>query len=225
MISKTNKSQYWRRRYFKLSGTKLTAYHEHTMQPRATINLSKASRLIDDKTSLVADPTSGSPSKGRRKSAFAEEDDGYQFVEEGFRIRFANGETIDFYADDAAQKNAWMDALSQAVGKPSDSKTAKWTDLVLSRERTNSTTRPKSAGDASTIVGAPDIRIQAPSRDSSMRSTQLTSSGSVIRKGGLAGGPDVPDKDEEGAMIRPGTPPLEPRSGHRQRKEIKSMIY
>ena len=109
--------QYWRRRFFKLQGSRLTAYHESTMQPRATINLSKASRLIDDKSSLIADPASNAPStpssstststagnKTRRKSAFAEEDDGYQFVEEGFRLRFANGETIDFYADDRAAK-------------------------------------------------------------------------------------------------------------------------
>ncbi|KAK0939129.1 Bud site selection protein bud4, partial [Friedmanniomyces endolithicus] len=72
---------------------------------RAVVNLAKAVRLVDDKTSLVANPAaSSSPAKGRRKSAFAEEDEGYQYVEEGFRIRFANGETIDFYAESAALK-------------------------------------------------------------------------------------------------------------------------
>ena len=42
-------------------------------------------------------------------------------------------------------------------------------------------------------------------------------------------GPAVPAKDGQGESeeqrIRPGTPPLEPRSGHRARKEVKSMIF
>ena len=56
------------------------------------------------------------------------------FVEEGFRVRFANGETIDFYADSAAQKDEWMKALSEVVGKDT-SKPKTWTDLVLAREK------------------------------------------------------------------------------------------
>ena len=84
----------------------------------------------------MADPSSPTKSKGRRKSAFAEEDEGYQYVEEGFRIRFANGETIDFYADSRERKDEWMVALSEVIGKPDHgAKAATWTDLVLARER------------------------------------------------------------------------------------------
>lgn len=76
-----------------------------------------------------------SPKKGgRRKSAFAEEEEGYMFVEEGFRIRFANGETIDFYADSAAAKDDWMKVLADVVGKDT-SKPKTWTDLVLAKRR------------------------------------------------------------------------------------------
>jgi len=71
---------------------------------------------------------------GRRKSAFAEEEEGYMFVEEGFRMRFANGETIDFYADSAAEKDGWMKALSEVVGKD-PTKAKSWTDIVLARRR------------------------------------------------------------------------------------------
>lgn len=71
---------------------------------------------------------------GRRKSAFAEEEEGYMFVEEGFRIRFANGETIDFYADSAAEKDGWMKVLAEVVGKDSVKNKA-WTDLVLAKHR------------------------------------------------------------------------------------------
>lgn len=56
------------------------------------------------------------------------------FVEEGFRMRFANGETIDFYADSAAEKDGWMRALSEVVGKEL-SKSRSWTDVVLARHR------------------------------------------------------------------------------------------
>ncbi|KAF7115391.1 hypothetical protein CNMCM5793_002207 [Aspergillus hiratsukae] len=128
---------YWRRRFFKLQGSKLTAYHETTRQPRATINLSKAAKLIDDRSSLIQKETT-TKGGGRRKSAFAEEEEGYMFVEEGFRIRFANGEVIDFYADSAADKEGWMKVLADTVGKGSSSGSSQikpWTELVLKRER------------------------------------------------------------------------------------------
>lgn len=105
------------------------------MQPRATINLAKASKLIDDRSSLTQ--STSTKSGGRRKSAFSEEEEGYMFVEEGFRIRFANGEVIDFYADSAKDKEGWMKILSQCVGRSgeSGSSTRKWCELVLEKER------------------------------------------------------------------------------------------
>lgn len=133
--------QYWRRRYFKLVGTKLTAYHETTRQPRATINLSNAKRLIDDRRQLTDPETTGRNGK-RRRSAFAEEEEGYMFVEEGFRIRFNNGEIIDFYADTREDKTGWMKALGDVIGRAGDDDDGsgssngrrKWCDLVLKRE-------------------------------------------------------------------------------------------
>ncbi|KAI1364139.1 DUF1709-domain-containing protein [Xylaria arbuscula] len=132
---------YWRRRYFKLVGTKLTAYHETTRQPRATINLSNAKRLIDDRRQLTNPETTGRNGK-RRRSAFAEEEEGYMFVEEGFRIRFNNGEVIDFYADTPEDKEGWMKVLGDVIGRSSgddDDGTGinsrrKWCELVLKRE-------------------------------------------------------------------------------------------
>ncbi|KAL1961543.1 hypothetical protein VTN77DRAFT_1630 [Rasamsonia byssochlamydoides] len=128
---------YWRRRFFRLQGSKLTAYHEVTRQPRATINLAKAAKLIDDKTALTQKETS-TKGGGRRKSAFAEEEEGYMFVEEGFRIRFANGEVIDFYADSRPEKEGWMKVLSEVVGKgyaAGSGQVKAWTELVLRHER------------------------------------------------------------------------------------------
>ncbi|KAL4935516.1 hypothetical protein BDV06DRAFT_206799 [Aspergillus oleicola] len=146
---------YWRRRFFKLQGPKLTAYHETTRQPRATINLAKAAKLIDDRSTLTQKETTARGGK-RRKSAFAEEEEGYMFVEEGFRIRFGNGEVIDFYADSPAAKEGWMKVLSETVGKgPSGANQAKpWTELVLKRERSVKAPRRETA-DRSSNFGAP----------------------------------------------------------------------
>lgn len=137
--------QYWRRRYFKLVGTKLTAYHEATRQPRATINLANAKRLIDDRKALVEKEITGKHGK-RRRSAFAEEEEGYMFVEEGFRIRFNNGELIDFYADSTQDKEGWMKVLSDVINRDSigveddasinGRPRGKWCELVLKREET-----------------------------------------------------------------------------------------
>lgn len=115
----------------------MTAYHEVTRQPRATINLAKAAKLIDDKSVLTQKETS-TKGGGRRKSAFSEEEEGYMFVEEGFRIRFANGEVIDFYADSGAEKDGWMKVLSDTVGKGYAAGTGQvkaWTELVFRYER------------------------------------------------------------------------------------------
>lgn len=69
------------------------------------------------------------------------------FVEEGFRIRFNNSEVIDFYAENAAQKDEWMAALSQAVGKtiaqPTSGAAKGWTEMVLKREKSMKLKDPK----------------------------------------------------------------------------------
>jgi hypothetical protein len=61
------------------------------------------------------------------------------YLEEGFRIRFANGEVIDFYADSGITKDQWMKALTQVVGKGATGSSAPikgWTEMVLKREKT-----------------------------------------------------------------------------------------
>lgn len=69
------------------------------------------------------------------------------FVEEGFRIRFGNGEVIDFYADSAADKDGWMKVLADAVGKGSSgsSQVKAWTEMVLKRERSMKVKRTSTA--------------------------------------------------------------------------------
>ncbi|QIX01298.1 hypothetical protein AMS68_006815 [Peltaster fructicola] len=212
---------HWRRRFFSVVGSKLTAYHEHTHQKRAVINLAKASRLVDDKSTLVADHTAGSKARsGRRKSAFAEEDEGYQYVEEGFRIRFANGETIDFYADSRAEKDAWMTTLAQVIGKPDQSaRKAKWTDLVLAHEKTHGVSA--AAKPEATLTSTTEVRdfVDAPPPPSkeSVRKPVPTSTSPLKRPESLP--------MAQSPAKRPSTPPMQPRAGHRKRDAVKSMIF
>lgn len=68
------------------------------------------------------------------------------FVEEGFRIRFNNGELIDFYADSTQDKEGWMKVLSDVINRDSigveddasinGRPRGKWCELVLKREET-----------------------------------------------------------------------------------------
>jgi len=83
---------------------------------------------------LTQKETTGKGGK-RRRSGFAEDEEGYMFVEEGFRIRFNNGEVIDFYADTAAEKESWMKVLDACIGKEGEGSKSGWCDLVLKREQ------------------------------------------------------------------------------------------
>lgn len=230
--------QHWRRRFFRLQGPKLTAYHEHTHQKRAVINLSKASRLVDDKTTLMADPASPVKSgKGRRKSAFAEEDEGYAYVEEGFRIRFANGETIDFYADSRERKEDWMVVLSQVIGKadPGADKRAMWTDLVLARERAQGPpSKPGSSDGSSSPVKTDGVDVKdftkpaaAPPRMNSYRKPVGAPASKSAPNSPMKSQPQrsAPMLPTAAPATRPKTPPMKPRTGHRSRDAVKSMIF
>ncbi|KAF3171375.1 Bud site selection protein bud4 [Orbilia oligospora] len=155
---------YWRRRWFKLEGSRLTAYHESTRQLRANINLAKAAKVLDDRSTL----TSQSGSKKRRKSGFAEDEEGYMFIEEGFRIRFANGECIDFYADSTREKDGWMKVLNDTIGRASDGKN--WCDFILKKERDDKLKSPPPPPKQSMIPTTPKTPVQKTSSHSRSQS-------------------------------------------------------
>ncbi|CAG7938810.1 unnamed protein product [Penicillium olsonii] len=212
---------FWRRRFFKLQGSKLTAYHETTRQPRATINLAKASKLIDDRSSLLQKETS-TRNGGRRKSAFAEEEDGYMFVEEGFRIRFGNGEVIDFYADSPAEKDGWLRVMSEAVGKGSTSgggSIKPWADLVLKRERAmKSKTETKSEASErrpASSIPAPSAAPPSPVRD---RNSVLTGPPSSAGSGAPA--PQSPRPRHKHTYSQP-----EMGSADARRQKTRSLMF
>ena len=187
----------------------MTAYHEVTRQPRATINLAKASKLIDDKSALIQKEVSGRGGS-RRKSAFAEEEEGYMFVEEGFRVRFANGETIDFYADSAAEKDGWMKVLADVVGKDLK-QTKSWTDLVLARERSMAARAAKSTpGQVKPLVSA---MRSAPPTPGPRQSSQLA-------KGVPTAAPPPLEKDPRHMPNSPGKKETRPMTSP-EKKDVR----
>ncbi|CAG8889776.1 unnamed protein product [Penicillium egyptiacum] len=208
---------YWRRRFFKLQGSKLTAFHETTRQPRATINLAKASKLIDDRSSLLQKETS---TKGgsRRKSAFAEEEDGYMFVEEGFRIRFGNGEVIDFYADSPADKEGWLRVMSEAVGKGSSSGNGAlkpWADLVLKRERSMKTSNEAASRRPTGGIPTASAPLQSP-----VRNRNSAMMGPPTSAGSGAPAPQSPRPRHKHTYSQPEMGSLEAR-----RQKTRSLMF
>lgn len=220
--------QYWRRRHFRLNGTKLTAYHEATRQPRATINLAKATKLIDDKTALQQ--PSSTKTGGRRKSAFAEEEEGYMFVEEGFRIRFANGEVIDFYADSREQKEGWMKVLSDCVGKDAAGGRG-WAEMVLEKERREKRSHAEPMPKPKRESTAANTQQTRPRSHEGTAGSQSVPSSPVKRpshsrtKSAVPAPPPPIEKDEQhksGAAVRRKEVP---GSNSSRRNQVRSMIF
>ncbi|KAF2027582.1 DUF1709-domain-containing protein [Setomelanomma holmii] len=223
---------YWRRRFFRLEGTKLTAYHEATRQPRATINLAKATKLFDDKGTLQQ--PSSTKSGGRRKSGFAEDEEGYMFVEEGFRIRFANGEVIDFYADTREQKEGWMKVLSETVGKDLAAKKG-WISMILEKERKEKAARSQAGVPAQQSrplqenpnKGRPHHqRTQSHDVFSQQYSKSVPSSPVKGHSRTQSHAPAPPAKDQRMSQAPPPRPRDAGKTGSSGRREqVRSMIF
>ena len=178
--------------------------------------------------------TDASPKKGnRRKSAFAEEEEGYMFVEEGFRIRFANGETIDFYADSAEEKDGWMKVLSEVVGKDT-SKPRTWTDIVMAKRAAEAAKAAKAqqVQHAQLAQRAQQLQQQA---QRAQQAQQRAGAGSA-KQAPMRSAPPTPAKNFAYPSQAPRTPEKNPRrsdAGHRrsdiaQRRDpakTRSMIF
>ena len=75
------------------------------------------------------------------------------FVEEGFRIRFANGEIIDFYADNRRDKDDWMKVLADVVGKDVGAQKVSWTSAVLAKHRAEAASAEATARSKPSAIG------------------------------------------------------------------------
>lgn len=111
----------WKRRFFKLRGTTLTAYSEYSQKTRARINLAKVVEVIYvDKENLD------------RSSVNYRNFSDILLMENAFKIRFANGEIIDFGAPNTEQKMRWIKAIQEIVYRNKFRRQA-WVQTMLER--------------------------------------------------------------------------------------------
>ncbi|RLV91725.1 Bud site selection protein BUD4 [Spathaspora sp. JA1] len=96
----------WKRRYFKLQGASMIAHSEYNHKTRAKINLSKVVDVIYvDKENM--NPNSSSSNYRNFSDVL--------LLEHAFKLRFADGEIIDFGAPNKEQKRDWVRILEQIV--------------------------------------------------------------------------------------------------------------
>ena len=192
--------------------------------------MAKATKLLDDKSALQQ--PSSTKSGGRRKSGFAEDEEGYMFVEEGFRIRFANGEVIDFYADSRQQKDEWMKVLSESVGK--DIATNKgWVAMILEKER-----KEKAARSQTGAPTAPSKPLQENANTNRPHHHQRTQSHDAIAQHSSKSVPSSPVKGHSRTQSSGPVPPMKDvrltqapppkvreQAKTERREQVRSMIF
>lgn len=100
---------YLKRRWFTLSGTDMIAHNEFSKKTRAKINLIKAVGLISANIKKHYQVHPGLVS-GRRLSDEI-------IMHQGFKIKFMNGEIIEFVADSHTEKMNWLRVLDQVISK------------------------------------------------------------------------------------------------------------
>ncbi|GEQ68049.1 hypothetical protein JCM33374_g1715 [Metschnikowia sp. JCM 33374] len=94
----------WKRRWFKLLGTSLIAHSEFSHKTRAKINLAKVVEVI-----YVDKENMGQSSTNYRN--FSD----ILLMDNSFKIRFANGEIIDFGAPSKREKSLWIRTIQEIV--------------------------------------------------------------------------------------------------------------
>lgn len=87
----------WKRRFFKLKGTELVAYHEMSLKPRAKFNLLKVVKITHEFK--------------KNERNFTDE----ILMSNCFKLVFKNGEIINFNADTKDEKLKWINVLEKVV--------------------------------------------------------------------------------------------------------------
>lgn len=112
------------------------------------------------------------------------------FVEEGFRIRFANGEVIDFYADSPEEKRGWLKILGETIGHVPDSRG--WCQLVLAKEGKAKAELEKKQSAADKLRATQQqLRMPPPLRQPELIGSYRPPPASTSRRPMLTGHPQV----------------------------------
>ena len=112
------------------------------------------------------------------------------FLPEGFRLRFADGETVDFYADTVAQKEEWVKMISEAVGKDVANDRLTWANMVLAKERADAAKQAEARSSQSPWKGKPQPRI--PSRSAPTSPAKSPTKGGARPKSTIQENPPAP---------------------------------
>lgn len=119
----------WKKRWFKLSGTSLIAHSEYSHKTRAKINLAKVVEVI------YVDKENAQRSSSNYRN-FSD----ILLMENAFKIRFANGEVIDFGAPNKDEKVQWIKTIQEIVYR-NKFRRQPWVKLMQER---NGNSRPRS---------------------------------------------------------------------------------
>lgn len=120
----------WRRRPVQAQGQHLICYNAVTKKPTIKIDLSKAvcveelGNHVNRGSMIFPSATSQAMGRSRTMASYAtmgtlaeEEDaDANYHVDRSFRITFADGERITFFADTEAEKAQWVKVISDLIG-------------------------------------------------------------------------------------------------------------
>ncbi|GMF99736.1 unnamed protein product [[Candida] boidinii] len=134
----------WQRRFFKLDGYDLVAHNETTMKPRAKINMKKVididyaekkepsddeddkdviekeegMRGLDNGSGSVIGGSSEKSIKAHVKNSLSTRHISETLLlSNGFKLKFLDGETIDFGADSKLEKDEWLKIFDQLIAK------------------------------------------------------------------------------------------------------------
>lgn len=108
-----------KRRYFKLIGTSLIAHSEFSHKTRAKINLAK---IID-----VIYVDNGRPETAAKARNFSD----VLLVPDSFKIKFANGEIIDFSAPNGLEKANWV-TIFETIAQHNRFRRLPWVKTMMS---------------------------------------------------------------------------------------------
>lgn len=112
----------WKKRFFKLEGTSLIAHSEYSHKTRAKINLAKVVEVI------YVDKENFDKTKNNYRN-FSD----ILLVEHAFKIKFANGEIIDFGAPNKLEKDTWISIIEKIVYR-NKFRRQPWVKLMLEDE-------------------------------------------------------------------------------------------
>ncbi|PWN40987.1 hypothetical protein IE81DRAFT_325080 [Ceraceosorus guamensis] len=177
----------WRRRPVKAQGAHLIGYNEITKKPTVKIDLSKAVAVEGSWDPHSRSPGPHTPStismSARAKSFVAavedEEPDEAYHVERSFRITFADGERINFFADTDEQKEQWLACFERMISQEIPPNPM-WAQVALELIRAHHLSKAQNAAMAN---GAPDkdtSRDMVASDRAGRQPSQLSKQGRII---------------------------------------------